>query len=360
MDNQAIFQHAAAVLDKGESVALVTVVSVTGSSPGRVGYKMLVFDGGQRTAGTVGGGLTEARMIEEARKMLGSPAGRLFRFDLAGTPDEEKGICGGTVELLVEVFDKASLLLFQDLSAAADDGRGAVLVSIVASDGLPRKLYLKHVEQVNAAGSGISQEIAAAIREAATSDRTMTKISVDGMEVFIEPLALQPTVVLFGAGHVSYDIARLAKSVHFRIVVCDDRAQYANRERFPDADEILVEDSLRVFDRIRIDDRSYLVIVTRGHQHDFVVLEQAIRTDARYIGMIGSRRKILTLFEKLREKGVPEALLERVYSPIGVSIGAVTAEEIALSIVCELVKIRRLGDGADIGHMTLSRRRGAT
>ena len=100
------------MLDKGESVALVTVVSVTGSSPGKVGYKMLVFDGGRRTAGTVGGGLTEARMIEEARRMLGRPASRLFRFDLAGTPDEEKGICGGTVELLVEVFDKTSLPLF--------------------------------------------------------------------------------------------------------------------------------------------------------------------------------------------------------------------------------------------------------
>ena len=149
-------------------------------------------------------------------------------------------------------------------------------------------------------------------------------MSAGGMEVFIEPLALQPTVVLFGAGHVSYDIARLAKSVHFRVVVCDDRAEYANRERFPDADEIVVEDPSRVFDRIRIDDRSYVVIVTRGHQHDFVVLEQAIRTDARYIGMIGSKRKILTLFEKLREKGVPEELLDRVYSPIGVSIGAVT------------------------------------
>ncbi len=360
MDNLAIFQHATAVLGKGEPVALVTVVAVTGSSPGKVGYKMLVFDGGRKTAGTVGGGLTEARMIGEAGRMLGSPASRLLRFDLAGTPEEEKGICGGSVELLIEVFDRTSLPLFQDLSAAADDGRDAVLVSILAPDGLPRKLYLKDVEQIDAGGTGISHEIATAIREAATSDQTMAKISVGGMDVFIEPLALQPTVVLFGAGHVSYDIAKLAKSVHFRVVVCDDRAEYASRERFPDADEIVVEDPLRAFERIRVDDRSYLVIVTRGHQHDFLVLEQAVRTDARYIGMIGSRRKILTLFEKLREKGIPETLLERVYSPIGISIGAVTAEEIALSIVCELVKIRRLGDGADIGHMALSRRGGGT
>jgi xanthine dehydrogenase accessory factor len=107
---------------------------------------------------------------------------------------------------------------------------------------------------------------------------------------------------------------------------------------------------------VRIDGHSYIVIVTRGHQHDGIVLEQAVRTEARYIGMIGSKRKTMTLLQNLRDKGVPQERLDRVYAPIGVSIGAVTAEEIALSIVSELVKIRRLGDGAQIGHMSLSRR----
>jgi xanthine dehydrogenase accessory factor len=176
------------------------------------------------------------------------------------------------------------------------------------------------------------------------------------MDAFIESLVVPPTVVLFGAGHVSSHIARYARFVHFRVVVCDDRPEYANHERFPDADEIVVEDFGRAFDRMQIDAYSYLVIVTRGHKYDGIVLEQAVRTGARYIGMIGSRRKTLTLLQKLRDKGVPQERLDRVYSPIGVSIGAVTAEEIALSIVCELVKIRRLGDEPGIGHMSVSQR----
>ena len=104
------------------------------------------------------------------------------------------------------------------------------------------------------------------------------RVSIGDLEAFAEPLAKPPTVVLFGAGHVSSYIARFARSVHFGVVVCDDRAEYANRVRFPDADEIIVEDFTRAFDKIRIDDHSYIVIVTRGHRHDGIVLEQAVRT----------------------------------------------------------------------------------
>jgi xanthine dehydrogenase accessory factor len=181
------------------------------------------------------------------------------------------------------------------------------------------------------------------------------RVSAGGQEVFIESLAARPTVVLFGAGHVSAHVARYARHVHFGVVVCDDRPEYASRERFPDADAIVVEDFGRVFDKIQVDDHSYLVIVTRGHRHDGIVLERAVQTAARYIGMIGSKRKTLALLQNLREKGVPPERLDRVYAPIGISIGAVTAEEIALSIVCELVKVRRSGDEAGIGHMSLSR-----
>jgi len=192
----------------------------------------------------------------------------------------------------------------------------------------------------------------------AMSGQAGVNVSAGGMDVFIEPLAVQPTVVLFGAGHVSSHIARFARSVHFGVVVCDDRPEYANRIRFPDADEIIVMDFARAFDQVRIDDHSYLVIVTRGHQCDEIVLEQAARTQARYIGMIGSRQKTRLLLQKLKDKGVPTGLLDRVYSPIGLSIGAVTPQEIALSIVSELVKVRRLGDEPGIGHMTTCGREG--
>ncbi len=341
-------------------MALVTVIAATGSTPGKVGYKMLVFGDGAEPAGTVGGGLLEAKMIAEAGRMLGEPRVRWFRFDLDGTVDDEKGICGGSVEFLIETFDKTALPFFQELSAAGDDREGGVLVSILSPDGLPRKMRLRGMEDANRAEIPLPEEIRETLREVAASGGAGTKVSAGSMDVFVESLAVQPAVVLFGAGHVSYHIARFARATHFRVIVCDERAEYASRERFPDAEEILVEDFGRVFERLRIDRHSYVVIVTRGHKCDQMVLEQAVRTEARYIGMIGSRRKTLTLLQKLRDKGVRQERLEKVYSPIGVSIGAVTAEEIALSIVCELIKVRRLGDEAEIGHMSLSRREGGS
>jgi xanthine dehydrogenase accessory factor len=352
MNSRDLFRQAASALESGQHVALVTVIAATGSTPGKVGYKMLVCAEGRDIAGTVGGGLVEAKMIEEARNLLGRSSSRVFQFRLGETPDDEKGICGGSVELLVEVFDATALPLFQELSAA---GTG-VLVSIIAPDALPRKIRLADPAPVE--GTEFSHEIVTALQEAATTGEFGVRVSTEAMDVFVESLAPAPRVVLFGAGHLSYRIARYAKSVHFRVVVCDDRAQYANRERFPEADDIIVEDFTRVFERVAVDAGSYLVIVTRGHRCDEVVLEQAVKTTARYVGMIGSRHKTAMLREKLEKKGIARELLERVYSPVGVAIGAVTPEEIALSIVCELVKIRRLGDGPGIGHMTLSRCQG--
>jgi xanthine dehydrogenase accessory factor len=261
------------------------------------------------------------------------------------------------VEFLIETFDKTALPLFRELSAVADREGNGVLVSILSPDGLPRKIHLTRADQVEAStDSGLSQQIAAAVKEVAATGHAGMRVSAGDMDVFIEPLAKPPTIVLCGAGHLSHDIARYAKSVHFRVIVYDERREYANRERFPDADDIIADDFGRIFDKVRIDEDSYIVIVTRGHKCDQIVLEQAVRTEARYIWMIGSKRKTLTLLQKLADKGVPKERLDRVYSPIGVSIGAVTPQEIALSIVCELVKIRRLGDEARIGHMSLSRR----
>jgi xanthine dehydrogenase accessory factor len=119
---------------------------------------------------------------------------------------------------------------------------------------------------------------------------------------------------------------------------------------------VIVEDLDRIFDKVPVHKDSYVVIVTRGHASDEIVLERAVRTDARYIGMIGSRNKAQTVLQHLRDKGVPGELLNRVYSPMGLAIGAMTAEEIALSVVCELVKVRRLGDAAEVDHLTMSRR----
>ena len=213
MDNIDLFRKAASALEQGRPVALVTVIATTGSTPGKVGYKMLVFGDGEGIAGTVGGGLLEAKMIEEAGRMLDEPRVRLFRFDLDGTAGRREGnLRRRSVEFLIETFDTTSLPLFRELSAVGSDKEGGVLVSILSPEGLPRKMWLRDVEHADIAGLSFPEEIMETLREVAASGGAGTKVSAGSMDVFVESLAVQPTVVLFGAGHVSYHIARFARA----------------------------------------------------------------------------------------------------------------------------------------------------
>jgi len=161
------------------------------------------------------------------------------------------------------------------------------------------------------------------------------------LEVFLEPILSNPSLYIFGAGHICYYLARAAKMAGFRVVVIDDRPAFANPERFPEADEIYAEDFPVVFKRLKVDPSSYIAIVTRGHLHDETVLEWAMRTPAKYIGMIGSRRKIKRIFKDLEERGVPGQALDRIHAPIGIDIGAETPAEIAISILAEMIQVRR-------------------
>src|SRR5690348_17891892 len=160
------------------------------------------------------------------------------------------------------------------------------------------------------------------------------------LEVFVEPILPQPVAYLFGGGHVSTAVARAAHAAGFGISVVDDREAFANKERFPMAHEIYTsyEDG---FEKIRPNASSYLVIVTRGHKEDMRVLAWAVRTEARYIGMIGSKRKVLSVYKALENDGYRPEEFQRVYAPMGLEIGALSPEEIAISIVAELIAIRR-------------------
>ena len=160
------------------------------------------------------------------------------------------------------------------------------------------------------------------------------------MDVFLEPIKPLPALIIFGGGHISFFLARIGKMVDFRVTIIDDRSEFANAERFPEADEIIVADMAAIKDRLNINSSSYIVIVTRGHQKDTSVLEWAVTTPAAYIGMIGSKRKIHMAFEFLKTKGITQEQLDRVHSPIGLPIGAETPEEIAVAIMAEIIQIR--------------------
>src|SRR5690349_24501039 len=163
------------------------------------------------------------------------------------------------------------------------------------------------------------------------------------VEIFIEPVLPTPKIVVFGAGHIATQVSKIATIAGFKTTVVDNRPVYANAERFPEAEAIYSESFEQAFEQIVPTENTYVIIVTRGHQEDQNVLRWAVQTDARYIGMIGSRRKVRTIADDLLSEGVPSERLESVHMPIGLDIAAVTPEEIAVAIVAEAIQIRRVG-----------------
>ncbi|HLK34873.1 MAG TPA: XdhC/CoxI family protein [Terriglobales bacterium] len=178
------------------------------------------------------------------------------------------------------------------------------------------------------------------------------------LDIFIEPVLPVPVLYLFGAGHVAVNLYKVAHNAGFDVIVVDDRETYANRERFPEAREIYSEDFDQTMAKLAPNESAYIVIVTRGHRDDMRVLRWAVQTPARYIGMIGSKRKVIAIYRELEKEGLSPELFDRVHSPVGLDIGAVTPEEIAVSITAELIALRRHSE-ATLPHLRYVRKQAA-
>ena len=254
--NQEVFAALADALDRGEVVALVTIVSSTGSTPQRVGAKMLVYSDG-RTVGTIGGGCYENDAFWKAREAITARRPLNVKYELTDDIAEESGlICGGQ------------------------------------------------------------------------------------MEVFIEPVEAAPDVYIFGAGHVGYSLARMAHDTGFRVHVIDDRERFASAERFEPGTEVVVEDIPTWLQTHTLPPTAYAVVVTRGHRHDLDALRALAPSGVRYVGLIGSRAKVKRIYDALRLEGMSQEVLQRVHAPIGLDIGAITPQEIAVSILAELIAVK--------------------
>jgi xanthine dehydrogenase accessory factor len=195
--------------------------------------------------------------------------------------------------------------------------------------------------------------------ELASYDLTPAEAGEDGlvcggrMQVFIEPIEGTPVLCLFGAGHVAQPLSRMARACGFRVEVADDRAKFANAERFPDADLLVVDDFPSAAARMTLGPNTFAVVVTRGHQGDAVALESVLKHDLRFIGLLGSRTKIVHIFAALAERGVASERLAAVHAPLGLEIGAQTPEEIAVSILAEMIAVRRGTDPSRSGSMKM-------
>jgi len=346
-----IYYEIAKALGKKEKVVLATLVARVGSAPRAVGAKYLVRADGT-SFGSIGGGCVEAEVWQEAQKVMEKREGKILHFDLTSEQLAEGGlICGGNIDIFLEPLKEDFLTIYQELARIKQKGGTAILVTLVSvkddsSKGRGSKVLIKNSgERVGSLWGGAEFEENILSEGEAVLREKKAKVMIFShedkrVEILLEPVFSEPTVYIFGGGHVSEQLVALLKKVHFKVAVIDDREMFANRERFPEADQVIVSEFEKCFDLLNIDNSSYIVIVTRGHLYDGFVLEQAVKSEARYIGMIGSKKKIQTLYQSLMEKGISKEILGRVHAPIGIDINSETPEEIAISIVAELIKVR--------------------
>ena len=253
-----ILKEALERINNGETIALVTIVKTKGSTPREVGAKMVVGKDGL-IAGTIGGGITEAKVIEEIKQVLKEGKGKLITYHLTKEQAalDEGAICGGE------------------------------------------------------------------------------------MKVFIDILQPKEELLIFGAGHCAACVSKLAKTMGFKVTIIDDRKEFANQDKFPEADEIIVKETEKALTHFKITPSTYIIVLTRGHLKDEEVLGLVFKSSAAYIGMIGSRKKNATVFQHLEEQGISTQEFKKVHAPIGMDIGAQTPEEIAVSIMAEIIQVRR-------------------
>jgi xanthine dehydrogenase accessory factor len=349
MAGKSVFAEALQFLIEGQKVALSTIVSSKGSLPMSKKAKMLVRPDG-KFVGTVGGGCLEADVWSEARRVVETEIPSLQKFILTEKHAGENGLnCGGTVEIFTEpLLPRRDDSMLREISRIITSRGSAVLATRVAGGDSHSKMLIESSGKVwgGLGDAVVDQYVRAAFDALETIPEGLLQVvelEREGtlQKIFLESICPEPTLYLFGGGHVAHAIAQIAHTAGFRIIVIDDRPMFANRERFPMASETLTLDMDTAFDHLEMDDLSYIVAVTRGHQHDKPVIRQAVRTKARYVGMMGSRRKTALMWKEFEAEGIDRHLLEAVHAPIGLNIGADTPEEIAVSVVAELIQVRR-------------------
>jgi xanthine dehydrogenase accessory factor len=349
-----IYHKVVEQFEKNRFSVLVTIIGQSGSTPRSAGSKLLIPDDGP-CVGTIGGGILEKSVLEEADKVFASrmPSHFIYRSEDNDTSEVDMQ-CGGEVELFLEPVSPDNLnhlYIFKEIMDIQRRGGSGLLATIVDPDqwypGNIPKMFLKPDGERIGSLLGI-KEIEDAIMEMMgqlLKEKTPAKAICHDQEgnqlnIFVESVTSDPILYLFGGGHVASHVVPLAHRVGFNVVVIDDRPEFADPKKFPEAKEVHHYPFEEVMERLPVDESSYIVIMTRGHSHDKTVLAQALKSPAGYVGMIGSRRKISIIYGKLRENGYQQEDLDRVHSPIGIEIGAETPEEIAVSIIAELIKVR--------------------
>jgi xanthine dehydrogenase accessory factor len=339
-------------LQKEDTVMLATILSTSGSTPASAFSQMLVKDRCKVSVGTVGGGCVEGDVLREAKRLFDDRAAAVLTFHLTEDHPESGMLCGGSLDVLIEPLSNESVPLVTLTRALRDAGEDCIVATFLQNDGKVRgKVLLRsdelkegvpvyRADHLRPLVSSYPAEISDMLGKA-SSRLEAQRVHFPEGDLILEPVPGRPSLILFGGGHVSKSVSRAAVMAGFRVTVVDDRKEFANPERFPEAAGTLCVEFNEAFRHVTVTPSTYIIIVTRGHRSDEELLEQAVRTPAKYIGMIGSMRKVLRSYGNLLERGISLEALSKVHAPVGIDIGAVTAEEIGISIVAQLIHVRR-------------------
>jgi xanthine dehydrogenase accessory factor len=355
---QEVFSEAVQLLGKGDQVVVATVVRTKGSTPQKPGAKLLIRKDGSGV-GTLGGGCVEGDIWYAAQQLLKSGGDVEYReYALNEELAAEDGlVCGGTMYFLIDpIYRPEEYLPYaREIDSAYKGGTPVSIASLIKpAEGFDTSIGAKLFIHENGATEGTlgSTELDREAVEKAyglmVHGRNEYVTSEHGAEYFVEAYTTPPQLVVCGGGHVSKAIAPLAKSLGFWLFVTDDRAEFVSEERFPEADERVEATPEEALPKLPINANTFIVIATRGHRYDNVALEAALRTPAQYVGLLGSLRKTILIYEDLLRNGVPVERVKEVRSPIGLDVHARTPEEIAVSIMAEALMFRLGGTGTPL------------
>ena len=352
-----VIQGAIDDLKDGQPCVLATVVRTKGSTPQKAGAMLLVRQDGTGV-GTLGGGCVEGDIWFAAKEILRLNGGAEFKDyylneDIAA---RDGLVCGGTMYFYLEPLrdQKDFITVGNEILEAYDGGQPVSLATVVyAIDGGPAlgsKLLLRSDGTVSGSfgNAEFDAQVIEVSRKVADIGSNESFNLSDGTEVFVDGFTTPPTLVMVGGGHVGKATADLAYSLGYRVYLVDDRPEFCNEERFPYAEERVIETYDKWTDHLDLNVNSFVVVATRGHRFDDMALESALKTRARYIGVLGSRRKTIMIYRRLLQQGVPLERIKEVYAPIGLNIGAVEPDELAVSIMSEIIMVRRGGEGGQM------------
>ena len=326
-----VYEFICRYLDEGKRGILATVVRKTGSAPRDVGAKMFVGEDGT-TFGTVGGGGLESDARRRALEIMRNGRAGVFSAGIDGKIKETDMACGGNVEILLEPVTTKYLSLYRKTETLMKASRRGVVVTEFG-----KNVFAKSVlaEDMSVAGDQIHSGVLDWCRNVLYEKKP---VLIGG--VLAEPLPESFPLYLFGAGHVAQFVSKIAGIAEFNVTIIDDRGELANRETFPDAGAIVVGKFRDAFRGLCFTGNEYLVVMTGSHETDAEVLEESLTQPVKYVGMIGSKSKVKIILDRLRQKGIDDATIRRIHAPIGIPIHAETPQEIAISIVAELVTVR--------------------